>query len=941
MSKLTCNNERRQKGRIKPSLLLWLALIFMGLPVLLYLLRNVLLKSSIEYFASEQQVQINCLEVDVNWQFDVLINRACLTTPNFTLALQDAAWMRSSKQVIIKNVQIKQQLQTSSNKKPTTNSNPSLTELPENLPFIRIENMSIESPLLADTLHISLELQNAKKLTLQGDINASLLLENNSVYAQVEWSAFDVVHFFPAASQYVKQDPALFTDKLLQAANIKSTFSFDGRLVQSQHNIDFNEPLHLAGCQLGLSLRGTTSITVSEPLTAQSIELDLSTLNIGLDLSSCEKSPQFMRDWQVDKFLVSVPQSVQLSRTELTIPEINLSQVPSGSDSYSLLNMQLRNSSYAQQEGQLQSDYNLDIKQNLAMYSALEGKLQIMSTGSLAATLANNGSVLDRKWQITGSQNHVRIDSFSTHNFKFDSAEIRFILEGNQTQGVTLNGSLIAQNAQKNQFNLAKITNQFDLKIAPTFDFTLGLVNAVDVSKFDTVMVTNTSGKMQMSGLFKPLADTDFISQFHAIKLTGSYNFTQLQSNALTIAKITSQFSLEGEQVNQLAFTLEHQLNGIKSPQIQLAKFNGTLGGTLHELKKLDVSGQSNLSAFTLNLNDKKINFAPLLLHHKASSAFTLLSTDSETGVILGQQSIAKISQKSREVTLDFELQKIIEVQKIISQFLPELELTQGQISGVVQTSLNTDNSPFTALGHINVSGIGGHHGNTLFDSVTLTAPFKFDSAGLQLDKTTLQAGSINAGIPIEQITATLVSENDAYKLEKISGNLLGGQFVMQNLWLDQREQMFDVVLQNLDLEKIVALQNQPGIRVTGKIMGSIPIETHGKNVNVDDGRLVSQNGGRLTIVHNPAFDTIKKQQAELGFLENYQFSQLSSKVTFKPDGWLFLDLAFKGQNPDKKQAVNFNYTHQENIFALLRTLRVANGIQDKIEKNITQGGKQ
>jgi hypothetical protein len=925
---------------MKPSLLLWLVLIFMGLPVLLYLMRNVLLKSTIEYFASEQQVQINCLDVDVNWQFDVFIHRACVTTPNFTLALQDAAWMRSSKQVLIKNVQIKQQIQTSNNKKPTTNSNTSLTELPENLPFIRIENMSIESPLLADTLDISLELQNAKRLILQGDINASLLLQNNSIDAQIEWSAYDLVHFFPAASQYVVQDPALFNDKMLQAANIKSTFSFDGRIVQSQHSIDFNEALHLPGCQLGLSLHGATSITVSEPLTAQSIELDLSSLSIGFDLSTCEQSPQFMRDWQVEKFLVSVPQLVQLSGTEITVPEINLSQVSSDSDRSAVLNMQLRNSKYAKQ-GQFQSDYKLDIKQNLAMHSALKGKLQVESTGALAATLANTGSVLDSKWQVTGSQNQVRLDSFSAHNFALDSAELRFTLEGDQTRGVTLNGSLIGQNAQQEQFNLAKITNQFDLEITPTFQFTLSLVDAVDAFKFDTVMVTNTSGKMQISGVFKPLADTDLISQFHTIKLSGSYNLSQLKANPLTIAKITSQFSIEGEKIAQLAFTLEHQLNGIKSPQFQLAKFNGTLEGTLQELKKLDISGQSNISAFTLNFNDKKINFAPLLLQHKASSTFTLLSTKSETGIILAQQSIAKISQNSRDITLDFELQKITEVQKIISQFLPELELTQGQINGAVQTSLKTDNLSFTALGHINVSGIGGHHGNTLFESVALTAPFKFDSAGLQLDKTTLQVGSVNAGIPIEQITATLVSEKEAYKLEKISGNILGGQFIMQNLWLDQREQMFDIVLQNLDLEKIIALQNQPGIRVTGKIMGSIPIETQGKNVNVDNGRLISQNGGRLTILHNPAFDTIKKQQAELGFLENYQFSQLSSKVTFKPDGWLFLDLAFKGQNPDKKQAVNFNYTHQENIFALLRTLRVANGIQDKIEKNITQGGKQ
>ena len=63
--------------------------------------------------------------------------------------------------------------------------------------------------------------------------------------------------------------------------------------------------------------------------------------------------------------------------------------------------------------------------------------------------------------------------------------------------------------------------------------------------------------------------------------------------------------------------------------------------------------------------------------------------------------------------------------------------------------------------------------------------------------------------------------------------------------------------------------------------------------------------------------------------------------MKFTPDGWVFLDLALHGKNPDKKQNVNFNYSHQENIFALLESIRLVKSVENKIEQKITQGDKK
>jgi hypothetical protein len=82
-------------------------------------------------------------------------------------------------------------------------------------------------------------------------------------------------------------------------------------------------------------------------------------------------------------------------------------------------------------------------------------------------------------------------------------------------------------------------------------------------------------------------------------------------------------------------------------------------------------------------------------------------------------------------------------------------------------------------------------------------------------------------------------------------------------------------------------------------------------------------------------------QQPQLELLENIDFTKLESKVKFTPDGWVFFDLALRGNNPVKKQSVNFNYSHQENIFALLESVRFVKSVENKIEQKITQGGEK
>ena len=151
----------------------------------------------------------------------------------------------------------------------------------------------------------------------------------------------------------------------------------------------------------------------------------------------------------------------------------------------------------------------------------------------------------------------------------------------------------------------------------------------------------------------------------------------------------------------------------------------------------------------------------------------------------------------------------------------------------------------------------------------------------------------------------------------------------------------FNVNFNNIDLEQVMALQQQPGLKITGKVNGNMPIVVDKEGIKIENGWLSSLTGGKLTIKNNPSFDSIKTQQPELALLENLDFTQLESKVKFDSDGWVFFDFAIQGNNPDRKQSVNFNYSHEENLFSLLESIRLVNSVENQIEQKIIQGDKK
>jgi hypothetical protein len=457
--------------------------------------------------------------------------------------------------------------------------------------------------------------------------------------------------------------------------------------------------------------------------------------------------------------------------------------------------------------------------------------------------------------------------------------------------------------------------------------------------------ITNSSNQLvvndlQMHSLFIGKLTMDFSIHNNASKqleLKGNINSQDIQVGTVKLAKTNSVFSITGEDFNDLQVSLDNQFSQISHPEFSLQNLANHLDLNIQQFDTLNFSGYSTIT----KLKAQNIKLLPIDLEHNGQASLANMTVSSGHTLDFKQGFSIQLEQQQYQVKAHINQQDITKLQHIISQLENAPLIKEGYLSASIAFTLPKQGEPFFAQGKTDFQGVSIKYQDYLLNNLTYQAPLTFDSAGLQLDESTLHIDSIDAGISIEKFQALVIAKDSVFRLKQIHGEIFNGKFSSSQLWLDGREQAFDITFQGMDLSQVVALQQQPGIKITGSIDGDLPMvmDTHG--ISIDKGWASSLSGGKLSILGNPSFDAIKVQQPELALLENFDFSQLKSKIKLDPDGWVFFDFALKGTNPDKKRSVNLNYSHQENIFALLESIRIVKSVENSIEQKTTQGKKK
>jgi Dicarboxylate transport len=194
------------------------------------------------------------------------------------------------------------------------------------------------------------------------------------------------------------------------------------------------------------------------------------------------------------------------------------------------------------------------------------------------------------------------------------------------------------------------------------------------------------------------------------------------------------------------------------------------------------------------------------------------------------------------------------------------------------------------------------------------------------------------------QLGLTPPATLDWVALHNVSAAVFGGRVTSEGGRLDfaHPDQTFTVTAEQLELQQLLHLEQQKGMEGTGVLDGVIPVLLTPTGVQVHDGILEARPpGGVLRYQPAPeAAQEVAPADSHLSLvlqaLSDFHYNVLAFGIQYE-DGTLNLTAKLEGKNPDWQQGrpVNFNFTVQENVPALLKSLRVVQGIEQSLQERL------
>ncbi len=197
---------------------------------------------------------------------------------------------------------------------------------------------------------------------------------------------------------------------------------------------------------------------------------------------------------------------------------------------------------------------------------------------------------------------------------------------------------------------------------------------------------------------------------------------------------------------------------------------------------------------------------------------------------------------------------------------------------------------------------------------------------------------AIRAGI---DLLPSRVGPLPVLQIHELNAELFDGRVSSSEIRLDlnQPDSAFVVKLDDMDLKTMVDLIKMDSLHVTGKVSGSIPVTVKDREVTVVGGELRSESPGG-EIRYTPAS---AGRDGETGYalkaVENLQYSTLTVTAGYKASGQLDLDISLLGMSPglDTTRPVQLNIHAEQNLPALLQSLRFSKGLTEELDKRVKQ----
>jgi len=656
----------------------------------------------------------------------------------------------------------------------------------------------------------------------------------------------------------------------------------------------------------------------------------------------------------------------QLEAHDISV-SYTLSQLTAGRiDNLTIQRLVLHQSTTTAQQGTTVNDdvTNKDKLQPLQMVAALQQALT------------------DYLFFNTFSIQHLSIDSdasvfFQNRSFRFNSSNDHGVLTSELTLLNQPSSKVPLASQQQLSTTLTKDSLSTELRFSAT-DSTLD-----DSDKTDTVITGNYSiDPAQLQRWLQPFANINSPAGIENVDGTVSFHFLPGQQMQSTITAATDKIEFNAYTADQVAIKLitktayteplQHlQIeNGsyITAGNFGYADFSlttsplfivgeltaaddgwsysgGARAETLaasyppqqHQLKQLQLkqlAARISADAGKLAIDG---NFAPASIPGKFSFAVVHHFTS-------GQGKLALRPLQALDLNADDH-----SLSQLVSPWSYPFDLLAGNIKLWSQANWSPEKS-FSLTARVKLEDGGGTLANDIvfsgmaFDHELELLPALRSRRAGKIELKHLDSGVTSSNISTDlRLKIANTGPLPQLIVQGLHGEILGGTFSGDDFIFDlnKKTNHFTIKTHDIDLAEIVETQQLESIEVTGRVDGTIPIEISDQGLSIEHGALV--NAVRAgTIRYNPAAGSEQLKQnpltaIALDALKDFRYSHLSADVNFVPDGTLTVDLQLQGTSPelDTERPVHLNINTEQNLTALLKSLRFAQGVSDRIDNKV------
>ena len=289
----------------------------------------------------------------------------------------------------------------------------------------------------------------------------------------------------------------------------------------------------------------------------------------------------------------------------------------------------------------------------------------------------------------------------------------------------------------------------------------------------------------------------------------------------------------------------------------------------------------------------------------------------------------------------------------------------QGELSGNVQASWNSRRG-LVSLININLNDVSGQFNSISFNGLNIAGPITLppgqphnvtntgenkqtNVSSSKNDSATININYLEYGAELEKIEMNIRliesqhGELAAIKINDLKAEILGSVLSSPEFIYDPGTETSHINLSvnNLDIGKVIELQQIDGLDATGKLDGTLPLEISDQGLSVKGGRFSNQkDGGTIHYkvdpsvaqsLDNPLTDTV------LNALSEFTYQVLTADVDYQTDGELLVNFHIEGSSPhlENNRPVHLNINSEQNVLSLLESLEYANNLNRGIDKKL------